>query len=77
MGLSPSGDVGLGPLDRVARAIGDKSLLLVLDDVEHLDSSGEVVSSLLARCPNLDLLATSRGRLDLAEEWLFPLEGLA
>src|SRR5690606_19268448 len=40
LGLSPSGDVGLGPLERVARAIGDKSLLLVLDDVEHLDSSG-------------------------------------
>lgn len=75
--VSPSGDIDLSPLERVARAIGDMSLLIVLDNVEHLGSSGEVVSALLARCPNLKLLTTSRGRLDLAEEWLFPLEGLA
>jgi predicted ATPase/DNA-binding SARP family transcriptional activator len=49
--------------------------LLVLDDVEHLDVSG-LVDTLLRVAPGVTLLATSRRRLGLPEEWLVDVEGL-
>ncbi|CAN5529161.1 hypothetical protein BH24DEI1_BH24DEI1_17000 [soil metagenome] len=49
----------------------------MLDNFEHLMEGAAVASHLLAACPNLDLLVTSRERLNLEEEWLFPIGGLA
>ena len=53
--------------------------LLVLDNFEHLAGDADVrgmVDGLLVNCPHLKLLVTSRVRLDVAREWLLPLEGL-
>jgi predicted ATPase len=47
----------------------DKELLLVLDNCEHLiDASAELVAHLLATCPQLHVLATSREPLAIAGE---------
>jgi predicted ATPase/class 3 adenylate cyclase len=56
--------------------IADRSLLLVLDNFEHLvDSAGEL-PILLAACPNLHLLVTSRELLRVPGEQAYPLSEL-
>jgi predicted ATPase len=50
-------------LDRLAASIRDRRLLLVLDNVERVVEAAPVVAELLARCPRLTVLATSRVRL--------------
>ncbi|CAN5770271.1 BTAD domain-containing putative transcriptional regulator [soil metagenome] len=71
--LEPGGE---DPLEQVVGHVADSSLLLVLDNFEHLVAGAAIASVLLNRCPNVDLLVTSRERLNLAEEWLLPIEGL-
>jgi len=53
-----------------------RSLLLVLDNFEHLTEAAPCVADLLASSPDLKVLATSRARLGLAVETVFGLEGL-
>ena len=64
-------------LDHIARHIDDKYLLLILDNFEHLINGALALPKLLQDCPNLKILATSRERLTLEQEWVFPVEGLA
>ncbi|GIW04319.1 MAG: hypothetical protein KatS3mg059_0939 [Thermomicrobiales bacterium] len=47
-------------------------LLLVLDNFEHLLPAATVVSQLLVSCPRLVVLATSRERLGIYGEQVFP-----
>jgi len=62
-------DAGPEPLaDRLAAYLRGKRLLLVLDNFEHLIAAGPLVADLLARCPGLAVLATSRERLRLGGE---------
>lgn len=65
------------PLAQIVRYLEDKYVLLVLDNFEHLLSGAVLASELLQGCPGLKLLTTSRERLNLEEEWVFPLEGLS
>ena len=51
--------------------------MLILDNLEHLLDASEVISQLLSGAPAITVLTTSRERLNLQEEWLFPLAGLA
>lgn len=66
---------GEDPLVQVTRYVGERVMLLVLDNYEHLLEGATVVTQLLHSCPNLKLLVTSRERLNLEEEWVLPLEG--
>jgi predicted ATPase/DNA-binding NarL/FixJ family response regulator len=55
--------------------LGDRSVLLVLDNCEHLiEACGRLIHHLLDRCPALSLLTTSRERLDVEGEvpWRVP-----
>jgi predicted ATPase/DNA-binding NarL/FixJ family response regulator len=54
----------------------DKTLLLILDNFEHLLDGAAFVSALLAAAPSVTVLVTSREALRLQEEWLYPLGGL-
>jgi predicted ATPase len=63
------------PREEIAKTIGGKVILLLLDNAEHLLEAMQEVSLLLRECPNLKLLVTSRSRLNLEEEWLYALEG--
>jgi predicted ATPase/DNA-binding SARP family transcriptional activator len=65
------------PFKQVLKLIGDQNLLLVLDNFEHLLEGATLLSDMLHHCPNLKLLVTSRERLNLAEEWVLPIGGLA
>jgi len=55
----------------------DKHMLLVFDNCEHLLTAAEWASELLQAAPNIKLLATSRERLNLPEEWVLALTGLS
>lgn len=62
---------------QLQRYLAHKEVLLLLDNCEHLLTGAEFVSELLAHSAGLKVLATSREVLNLQEEWLFPLAGLA
>lgn len=64
------------PIDQVTAYLSVRCTLLVLDNFEHLAHSAPLLQDLLQRCPRLKLLVTSRIRLGLAEETVFPIDGL-
>jgi predicted ATPase len=62
-------DVADQPLrDAVQDAVGDRNVLLVLDNFEHVIEAAEEITPLLAACRNLSILVTSRVRLHLSSE---------
>ncbi|MDF2705598.1 MAG: hypothetical protein K0R62_1250, partial [Nonomuraea muscovyensis] len=68
-------ETGRPLLDTVAARLGDTRCLLLLDNCEHLvDRCAEVSARLLAGCPRLSILATSREPLRIAGElvWRVP-----
>jgi predicted ATPase/DNA-binding winged helix-turn-helix (wHTH) protein len=73
----PIGPDNITP-EAVARAIGDKKLLLVLDNCEHLiGAAATLAETLLTHCPHVTILATSRETLRIAGEHVYrvpPLE---
>jgi predicted ATPase/DNA-binding CsgD family transcriptional regulator len=73
--LREAGTVTL--VDRVASFLFDRRMLLVLDNCEHVPTAAMVVAELLAGCPLLEVLATSRGSLRLSGEHEFPVAPLA
>lgn len=62
--------------ERLAQSLADRSLLLVLDNFEHLVSAAREVAELLAACPGLKLLITSREVLRVSWEQEFPVAPL-
>ncbi|OKH79853.1 transcriptional regulator [Mycobacterium sp. ST-F2] len=70
---------GRSLVEIVVRFVADRDVLLLLDNCEHLlDSCGDLVMTLLAGCPQLTILATSREPIGLAGEviWRVPSLGL-
>jgi predicted ATPase/DNA-binding SARP family transcriptional activator len=66
---------GRSALTVLSEALRNRSLLLVLDNCEHLaDACAALVDALLRACPHLRILATSREALGVAGEraWLVP-----
>lgn len=69
---------GATPLaETLAAAIGDRQMLLVLDNLEQLLPAAPGLSRLLARCPQLKALVTSRAALQVRGEYRYPLTPLA
>src|SRR6201996_4539221 len=71
---------GRSTMDTLTRFIADRQMLVVLDNCEHLlDASATLTLALLASCPRLTLLATSREPIGVAGElsWRVPSLPLA
>ena len=65
------------PMTGVVQALADCELLIVLDNCEHvLGSAGQAVTMLAGRCRRMRILATSRERLDVPGEFVFPVPPL-
>jgi predicted ATPase/transcriptional regulator with XRE-family HTH domain len=65
------------PSEQLMEEIGDKHILVILDNVEHvLDTTAIVVSDLLSACPCLKILTTSREAIRSPGEWLYPVPAL-
>jgi predicted ATPase/DNA-binding SARP family transcriptional activator len=62
--------------EAMRRVLGDASLLLVLDNYEHLLEAAPVASQLAAAIPQLTILATSRAPLHVTGEHLWPVSPL-
>ena len=63
--------------DSVLAALADRHALLVLDNCEHLrDGVAPFAERLLARCPRVSVLTTSRARLLVPFEWVYPVAPL-
>ncbi|MCA9903927.1 MAG: AAA family ATPase, partial [Anaerolineae bacterium] len=54
----------------------DKTLLLVLDNLEQLLDGVALLSEILTHAPDVRMLVTSRERLNLLEEWVFEVPAL-
>ncbi len=75
MGVSPSGAVP--DSEMLASLLRERHLLLVLDNVEQLvDGVASWLADLLARCPRLQVVATSRMAIRITGEQQFPVEPL-
>jgi predicted ATPase/transcriptional regulator with XRE-family HTH domain len=61
----------------LAAAIGSRKLLLLLDNFEHLLGAAPLIAEVLATCPELVMLVTSRERLRLRGEREFAVHPLA
>ena len=68
---------GTGPLDRLAAALGDRDDVLILDNCEHvIEAAAALAGHVLAACPRLRILATSRQPLRIDGETLCPVPPL-
>jgi predicted ATPase/DNA-binding SARP family transcriptional activator len=71
-------EAGGQPLDeRLREDLHARRLLVVLDNFEHLLAAAPAVTGLLAACPNLSVLATSRAALRVSGEQIYEVPPLA
>jgi non-specific serine/threonine protein kinase len=75
IGITDTGDRPVA--ERIAGALRDRELLLVLDNFEHVVDAAPLVAALLASCTGLKVLATSRGAVHISGEHEFPVPPLA
>src|SRR5947207_7136019 len=67
----------LGARQELAKHIGEKQILLVLDNLEHVIESAVELAAVLQACPNLRILVTSRERLRVDGEVVYEVPPLA
>jgi predicted ATPase/DNA-binding CsgD family transcriptional regulator len=75
LGLVASG--GTSPRVGLAKYLGDRDVLLVLDNFEQVVSAASDLADLLAHCPRLKLLVTSRETLRIEGEHDYPVHPLS
>ena len=68
---------GRTPSESLRYHLSEKRLLLLLDNLEHLPGAAAEVAGLIEGCPNLVVLATSRGPLRVRGEQEYPVHPLA
>jgi predicted ATPase/class 3 adenylate cyclase len=64
------------PRYRVLDYLRDKAILLVMDNFEHVLDGSTFVQDILQAAPHVQILATSRAKLNLMGETVFNIEGL-
>ena len=68
---------GLTMREALLHWLGDKQILLVLDNLEQIVAGASAIADLLASSPRLRVLATSRRRLGIGGERVAPVQPLA
>jgi predicted ATPase len=86
VGLAPVRDVELvadsiaqtlGARDDLAKHIGEREMLLLLDNLEQVIGAAPALASLIEACPNLTVMVTSRELLRVRGEVEYPVLPLA
>ena len=67
---------GFSAQEQLLDYLSERSALLVLDNFEHLLDGAEVVGHVIERAPQVELLTTSRERLNVQSEWVLDVDGL-
>jgi predicted ATPase/DNA-binding SARP family transcriptional activator len=67
---------GQDPQTQLLNYLRERHLLLILDSFEHLPEGTPLVTEIVRAAAGIKMLVTSRERLNLRGEWLFPLRGM-
>ena len=68
---------GRSPATAVAEQLGSRTLLLIMDNCEHLlEACSALIQEVLARCPNINIVTTSREPLALPGELVYRVPSL-
>lgn len=67
---------GADPEQQLLDWLRDRSLLLIIDNADHLVDHLQIIARMLSASQGLTILATSRERLNLHDEWVFEVGGL-
>jgi predicted ATPase/class 3 adenylate cyclase len=62
--------------DQLVDYLRERATLLVLDNFEHLLDARDLLTEVIEQAPQVELLTTSRERLQVQSEWVLDLEGL-
>jgi predicted ATPase/class 3 adenylate cyclase len=62
--------------DQLVDYLRERATLLVLDNFEHLLDARDLLTEVIEQAPKVELLTTSRERLQVQSEWVLDLEGL-
>jgi predicted ATPase/DNA-binding SARP family transcriptional activator len=80
VGVREAGLLSAGPVsveERLRAALATREVLLVVDNCEHvIDEAARVLGGVLAACPDVRVLATSREPLGITGETLSPVTAL-
>jgi predicted ATPase/DNA-binding NarL/FixJ family response regulator len=68
---------GSDPKQQLLGYLRERSSLLVMDNLEHLLDGVHLLSDILSAAPEVQILATSRERLSLVEEYVLDVGGLS
>ncbi|MEZ4869358.1 MAG: helix-turn-helix domain-containing protein [Caldilineaceae bacterium] len=78
IGTVAPGDMSTKPPEnRLIELLRRRTLLLVLDNLEQIGGAAPLIATLLAKCPTVTILATSRERLHLRAEQRCQVQPLA
>jgi predicted ATPase/DNA-binding SARP family transcriptional activator len=68
---------GVNPMASLAEQLASRKLLLIMDNCEHLlDACGDLVHEVLTRCPEINIVTTSRERLAISGELVYRVPSL-
>src|SRR5436305_4249715 len=67
---------GFSAQEQLLDYLSERSTLLVLDNFEHLVEGSGLLGEVIERAPHVELLTTSRERLNVQSEWVFDVDGL-
>ena len=67
---------GFSAQEQLLDYLSERSTLLVLDNFEHLVEGSGLLGEMIERAPHVELLTTSRERLNVQSEWVFDVDGL-
>ncbi len=64
------------PTEQILTFLASRQMLLVFDNLEQLLDARDIISQIIHTAPDVKILATSRERLHLQEEWVYDVPGL-
>ncbi len=71
-------ETGQPILETIAARLGDREMLIVLDNCEHVaEAVAHALETLLSRAPGLHVLATSRQSIGVSGEFVWPVPSLS
>ncbi len=74
--VAPGDSSNKPPQTRVVELLRQQATLLLLDNLEQIEGAASLIATLLAECPTVTILATSRERLHLRAEQRFKVPPL-
>src|SRR5690348_1772972 len=67
---------GFSAQEQLLDYLSERSTLLVLDNFEHLVDGSGLLAEVIERAPGVEVLTTSRERLNVQSEWVLDVDGL-